>query len=203
MSPFNLTIDIQSDWHIGSGLESGAYADALIVRDHHQLPYLPGKSLKGLLRQAFQTAMDNHWFKETDHLTLARLFGEEKENGLTAQGLIQVTNAQLSDAETQYLNAHNDAKKFLVRTLQSTRIDSVSGVADDGSLRSIEVAVPMTLNAQVSLNPSMLADDNAIEIEQHVAQWLTDSITLITELGAKRLRGLGNVTMCCAVKLNN
>ena len=187
MNKYILEFDIKSDWHIGNGHEGGAYAYALVVKNHLNLPYLPGKSIKGLLRQAFETAVDNQWFG--DHALLNKLFGYENE-GLFSQGIIKVSSAQLSDAETDFFLEKPSAMKYLYRVLQSTAINKQTGVAVEGSLRSLEVTVPMILQAEISLS-----EDQA-EFQQH----LIDAITLITELGAKRHRGLGQVTVTCKIK---
>lgn len=187
MHNYILSFDIKSDWHIGNGQEGGAYADALVVKNHLNLPYLPGKSIKGLLRQAFQTAVYNQWF--ADENILKTLFGYENE-GEFSQGTIQVSSAQLSEAESDFFLKNKGAMKHLTRVLQSTAIDKTSGVAQEGSLRSMEVAVPMQLRAEITLT------DNMPEFNQ----WLNDAITLITELGAKRHRGLGQVTVTCCQK---
>lgn len=57
MSQFIITLDIQSYWHIGSGEEGGSYADALVLKNAAGLPYVPGKSLKGLYRDGFEKAV--------------------------------------------------------------------------------------------------------------------------------------------------
>ena len=46
------TITFLSDWHAGSGLSSGAEADAVVIKDSNNLPYLPGKTIKGLVKDA-------------------------------------------------------------------------------------------------------------------------------------------------------
>ena len=48
------TIEFYSDWHCGSGLASGAEADAVVIKDRDGLPYVPGKTIKGLVREAFE-----------------------------------------------------------------------------------------------------------------------------------------------------
>ena len=53
MEILKLTVEILSYWHAGSGLGRGADLDALVLRNGDDLPYLPGRTLKGLLREAF------------------------------------------------------------------------------------------------------------------------------------------------------
>ncbi len=46
-------IQFHTFWHCGSGLASGADADLLVIKDKDGIPYVPGKTVKGLLREAF------------------------------------------------------------------------------------------------------------------------------------------------------
>ena len=48
----NYKITFLSDWHAGSGLGSGADADAVVIKDANNLPYLPGKTIKGLIKDS-------------------------------------------------------------------------------------------------------------------------------------------------------
>ncbi|MGB1217231.1 MAG: RAMP superfamily CRISPR-associated protein, partial [Saprospiraceae bacterium] len=52
------TIEFHSYWHVGSGLFGGTEADNLVNKDKVGLPYIPGKTLKGLLRQAATELME-------------------------------------------------------------------------------------------------------------------------------------------------
>jgi CRISPR/Cas system CMR subunit Cmr4 (Cas7 group RAMP superfamily) len=45
-------IEFFSEWHCGSGLAAGADVDALVVKDKDKLPFVPGKTIKGLIREA-------------------------------------------------------------------------------------------------------------------------------------------------------
>ncbi|MFA0465419.1 RAMP superfamily CRISPR-associated protein [Vibrio breoganii] len=185
-----LIIDIESDWHVGSGEEAGAYADSLTLKSPSNLPYLPGKSLKGLLKTYLRLAMSNNWLSHDD---FSLLFGTEGQEQ-SSQGLLQVTNAELSSGEQVYLTSTPGATKCLYRVLQFTAIEHTSQVAKETSLRSMEVAVPMRLVAMISLNTSHPSFDS-----KHQASLLKivgQSAKLISNIGAKKYRGLGkaNVT---------
>ena len=45
-------IEFHTDWHCGSGLAAGADVDALVVKDENGMPFVPGKTIKGLVREA-------------------------------------------------------------------------------------------------------------------------------------------------------
>lgn len=189
MPNYVMTFDIKSDWHIGSGKEGGAYADALCLKDNAGLPYIPGRSCKGLLRDAFQLAENSGWFEEE---IVHHFFGNEDRAGQTQQGMLQISSARLSDQEAHYI-VSNNATKHLYRVLQSTAIDHQTGTAQNASLRSMEVAVPMQLSADVQLNNAH--PNFNTELEQQFYALLSDVVCLISELGGKRHRGLGQVTV--------
>ena len=44
-----ITIDLLSDFHIGTGSGRGRSTDATILRDSNGVPYLPGSTIKGLV----------------------------------------------------------------------------------------------------------------------------------------------------------
>jgi hypothetical protein len=45
-------VEISGWWHAGTGRGGGEDADAVVAKDRYGLPYLPGRHLKGLLRDA-------------------------------------------------------------------------------------------------------------------------------------------------------
>lgn len=199
MSTYNVTFSMQSFWHIGSGQEGGAYADALMLKSHLGLPIIPGKSIKGLLKEAFTKAEDNNWF-DTKSLPLTEmLFGLGNTQGLTNQGLLQFTNAELHPAEQSQLIAEPQLKTSLYQVITNTAIDETTGVAKDTSLRSIEVCIPLTLQAQITINTNHhLYEKFHLTIGETFAKWLQQVLALITELGAKRHRGFGETIITMA-----
>ena len=56
MSKVNIKykIEFHTDWHCGVGLAAGAGVDALTVKDKNGLPFVPGKTIKGLVREAVE-----------------------------------------------------------------------------------------------------------------------------------------------------
>jgi len=49
------TIELFSYWHCGSGLSAGADVDSLVIKDAKGMPFVPGKTIKGLIREAAET----------------------------------------------------------------------------------------------------------------------------------------------------
>lgn len=192
---FILDFNIQSYWHIGSGLDGGAYADALALKNADGLPYIPGKSIKGLLKEAFVKADENNWFATNSAYSLiALLFGEEGKAGAKTQGILQISSGTLSTSECKFFMSNPEAKSSLFKVLFSTAIDEVSGVAKETSLRGLEVAVPMSLKASITINKQHPCyAEVSHQVGDKMSLWLSQAVTLITKLGAKRYRGLGQV----------
>jgi len=197
MSTLTLSFDIQSTWHIGSGEEGGAYADSLTLKNGNNLPFLPGRAVKGLLRDAFKQAEANAWFTKPESIeNLADyIFGSEGQS-IESQGILQVSSAELSAAEQAYFAATPKASHELYQVQFSTAIDHKTGSAKEQSLRSIEVVLPMVLQTQITLNNH--PDKTALTPKQVLA-WLAQASTLITGIGAKRKRGLGQVVVTADV----
>lgn len=183
---FCLTFDLRSEWHLGTGREGGAYADSLVLKDQHALPVLSGKSIKGLLRQAFHDAIELQWLDGADHHTLTQLFGCEGVHA-QAQGALRISSATLSPAEIAYFNANPKDKTHLYLVRHATAIDSHTGAAKKGSLRAMETVVPLALHAHLELNTA------STEIQQQFVHWLSLVLPLINSVGGKRRRGLGDV----------
>jgi CRISPR/Cas system CSM-associated protein Csm3 (group 7 of RAMP superfamily) len=53
----NYKIEFYSYWHSGSGLSIAAGADLRVNKDKDGLPFIPGKTLKGLLREAAENLL--------------------------------------------------------------------------------------------------------------------------------------------------
>lgn len=201
---FTLHFDMQSYWHIGDGRQAGVYADD-IVRKHQGLPFIPGTTINGLLKGAFITAQNNHWFTQPTSLgeqpVHRCLFGEGGPDGFQSQGLLQFSNATLSASEQGWFAKNPQTRSHLYTVLTSTAIERTTGVAKEGAIRSLEVAVPMQLNAALSINDCHPQyKKQAHWLKTDFADWLDLSLSLLTGLGAKRTRGLGRVIVTASIK---
>ena len=72
---------ILSYWHAGSGQGRSAVSDALVQNDRNGLPFLPGRTVKGLLREGCGVARGR--------TPMAELFGGGRfsERALRCHGL--------------------------------------------------------------------------------------------------------------------
>lgn len=59
MKTFKYKIEFHDFWCVTSGLAGGAKADILTLKDPNGLPYVPGRTLKGLLREAAEVLQES------------------------------------------------------------------------------------------------------------------------------------------------
>jgi CRISPR/Cas system CSM-associated protein Csm3 (group 7 of RAMP superfamily) len=172
------SITFLSDWHAGSGLGSGANADAVVIKDKQNFPFLPGKTIKGLLRDALQDILDVQSEKVNIEL-MNQLFGFIKADESTEPGQLFFSNAELDEDEKKEISS--DMTPFLYRNLASTTIGD-NGVAKEGSLRTMEVCVPLELHGQILNKKDFSPEELAL---------LDKAMKWTRALGSNRNRGLG------------
>ncbi len=175
-----LKISILSYWHAGSGFGRGADADALVLKDRQGLPYLPGRSVKGLLREGMQTCEDSGIVPAGRTGALFGFAAQEGNPAASVPGLLAVSDAQLPRAEREWLSSGQGKgdRQAMYDVLASTSLDD-QGLARDRTLRTIEVCVPLELTAEVTGPAGGWKDD------------LYKACTVIRGLGCHRNRGLG------------
>ncbi|MBO5699236.1 MAG: CRISPR-associated protein [Bacteroidaceae bacterium] len=173
-------VDFHTYWHCGSGLAAGADVDALVIKDAQGLPFIPGKTMKGLIREAvedirrFRGKDLDEGFKNT-----FGYFEQDKEEMM--RGVTFFSNAELMSKEKEAIVA-NDVARFMYKGVSSTAIGA-DGVAEEHSLRRTEVAVPCVMYAEILNVPDELVSE------------IQDALKYIKRLGQKRNRGLGRCTI--------
>ncbi|MGB0723324.1 MAG: RAMP superfamily CRISPR-associated protein [Gammaproteobacteria bacterium] len=216
-----LTIDIHGYWHNGTGRGSGSHLDAIVDTGHDGLPYLSGRHIKGLLRDAVYKAerwrqLDGFLTEATDPaITITDvLFGKRNEpesripRDETTVGTLRIANAQLPREIRQWLAQEHEHRRYashLHRDLSSTAIDGLTGVARSRSLRGIQVNVPLTLSASIEAAlPPQVGPTGPDEVahqrerDRIAQQWqevLDRCLPLIRAVGAQRGRGLGRASL--------
>jgi CRISPR/Cas system CSM-associated protein Csm3 (group 7 of RAMP superfamily) len=185
MNKVELVFDILSYWHAGSGFAEGANLDARVLKTSGNLPYIPGKTVKGLLREAFMTIEElNQLPKDTTE----RVFGSNDPDNLsrydTTAGLLSFTDAIIERQMEEWAAKHTIETQVLYNYIPSTMIDE-NGLAKEHSLRRIEVAIPIRLTSHIEWE-----DENLIQIEQ-----LRMAASLVRHLGSHRHRGFGRVSV--------
>lgn len=170
MTNITYTLEFYSYWHCGSGLSAGADTDALVVKDHDGLPFVPGKTIKGLVLEAaelicsLQNCLD-------DQLSFLGKAGAVRSATFFSDAVI--------DNEEHQKIVSSGLASLMYDRIASTSIDRETGVAETGTLRSMEVVVPCLLTGTVLSIP----DDKVPLVKQ--------SLAYITGIGLRRNRGLG------------
>lgn len=207
-----IEIDIRGYWHPGTGRAGGEDTDAVIDRDEAGLPLLRGRHIKGLMRETAERMRDDWKVPGWNDATINLLFGreaweadEKREAQLSAPGCIQFGNARLPAAVIA--RAKRDASvasRFVVR-LASTRIDFETGAAKNKTLRSMEAAIPLKLEARLDWAPSgrraikpLPEGKERGEGEEAISalssRWrtlMTECLPFVISVGAHRNRGFG------------
>lgn len=201
-----LEIEILSYWHPGTGRGDGAASDAVVQRTAQGLPVLPGRTVKGLLREVVMlgAAAGVVTLPNCDEAVFGsalpdrvssddRISRLENQRFTTTSGALRIGNAQLGRTSQERTQWERYAASEEGRELVPTLITSVSstklqdGVAADHTLRTIEVFVPVTLYAPLDLDTSALEGK-----ADAVWRALSESVELFfRSLGSHRNRGLG------------
>lgn len=180
-------IEFFTYWHAGSGLSGGAYADLLVNKTREGLPFIPGKTLKGMIRDGAITINDFAPSRVTRDF-INQVFGEkptkirpeDTDTNPVAPGACFFSNAELSGNLASKLSQNKGLSEHFYEVLASTRIDD-DGVADDHTLRQMEVTIPLTLYATIENFP----DDNVSIVQMQCC------MSAIKRMGLGRTRGLG------------
>ena len=181
MRTITYKIEFFNYWHVGSGLSGSTYADSMVNKDADNLPFVPGKTIKGLLRDAAEQIKEIDSSLVSDDF-INKVFGVIPEKSamiaVENEGGAFFTNAGLSEE----LTAQIIEKKLtaeLYNVLSSTAIDE-NGQAINTSLRQMEVTVPLVLYGLIENYPV----ETTIGIEACMG-W-------IKRLGKNRNRGFGS-----------
>lgn len=189
MATIHYKVTFFSDWHCGSGLSSGSESDNLVIKDKYGLPLLPGKTIKGLLKDAACdlyegtdrfTDFINACFGQVTDSEEPDLNGNESDNEKSASiGSFHYSSARLSNEEVSYLRRNPLKIRKLYRNIPSTRISEITGVAENNTLRTMQATIPLTLGSSIHDIPDTYVDK------------MTECIYMVKRLGYKRNRGFG------------
>jgi CRISPR/Cas system CSM-associated protein Csm3 (group 7 of RAMP superfamily) len=152
-------------WHIGSGLSGGALYDSLVLKDKNRMPYIPGKTIKGLVRENFENITSEDFSKE--------VFGYE--DGKVSK--LVFSNAYMDKDEYGSIVAQN-LQDMLYDRLAFTKINN-RGIAEDDTLREIEVTVPLSLYGEIEI------------LEEVDLDKIFQALKMVKRMGLNRNRGLG------------
>lgn len=164
-------------WHMSSGLSAGAKLDSTVTKDTKGIPYVSGKTLKGLAREMAECLADEAFVK--------KCFGSEEVD----MGACYFANVKLSKKTREEIIAYG-LQERLYDVIASTKIGKADkfkdgkqiekrDIAVDNSLREIEVVIPVTLEGVIDDVPS-----------EYKAEMIK-SLKMIKRMGLNRNRGLG------------
>lgn len=165
-----------SNWHCGSGLSAGADLDALVVKDSDNLPFVPGRTVKGLLREAAEEIYGN---SELLNVLFGVSSDQEKNDNLSRTGKAFFSSATLADSDVIVRDKLQD---YLYQSVASTSIGD-DGIAKDHSLRKTETVIPLTLEGQI------------LNVPAEAKEMLTNAMAYVKRMGTGRTRGLGRCKM--------
>ena len=188
---------INSYWQAGTGRGGGALVDSLVHKDVNGLPFLPGRTIKGLMRDAvYKVEQWGHLPKTATYYLFGSNATEEGVTRLeTEPGALAFSDAVLPEELTTWLSYPDNAeiRQGLYQHISSTAINPETGCAVDKSLRAIEVTIPLTLTATITV----LNNETLKELNWGTGKtWkdgLKSCLKLIRAVGASRSRGLGRV----------
>lgn len=180
MKSITYQIEFFDYWHAGSGLTGSTYADSLVNKNDSGLPIIPGKTIKGLLREAAEeiNRLNKDLISEEFINTVFGVRAEKGNSSMDKEGKSFFTNAGLSKHLSEALADDASLKKELFKVISSTEIDE-NGQAKEGSLRQMEVTIPLTLYGRI---------ENFPEGEE---KKLETCFNWVKRLGQNRNRGLG------------
>lgn len=188
----HLSLDLRNYWIVSAGYGLGALHDEVCVRDPDGLPYVPGRHLRGLLRHAV-ACLDAPGAGSVASILFGGRAGaetSEEAEGTAREGCLRVDSAELPSQERAWFRRPENREKtgLLYRTLYATAVESETGTAANRTLRTIEVAVPLRLEARIRpLKPCPDGTDWKASIR--------DALPLIRAVGKHRHAGMGRVVV--------
>jgi CRISPR/Cas system CSM-associated protein Csm3 (group 7 of RAMP superfamily) len=180
MKTINFSIKFFGYWHIGSGLSGGTKADNLVLKDQNNIPYIPGKTIKGLFRHAAEelSVLSNHLFERD---LILNAFGDSGYD-LELSSPLFFSDVMLNQSDSTSI-IKESLSESLYEVLSSTKI-AENGTAEDKSLRQMEVTVPLILYGSIQ------------DFSGKYESLLVRIAPMIKNLGLNRNRGLGR----CEIK---
>lgn len=194
-SSFELHVDFKSDWHVGTGLGRPGDIDALVATDAWGLPYVPGTTLCGVLRDSCESvanALDEGTGRTYWADLVEMLYGDQPSKLGRDLGprpsLIEVRPAHYPIEFREAVQGQEELAKAFTIVKPGVKIDVVTGRAVDDFLRFVQIArgsvAPLVAHVTIAW-PS----DEPLRT-QAMALWMI-GCHMLERLGGKRRRGHG------------
>lgn len=197
-STFVVELHMLSDWHVGAGYGEGEI-DRAVLRDECGLPYVPGKTLRGVLRDACEEVvfgLDEGSFGSWREL-LDAIFGSQPAlqtaaaQGKPRPGLLNISNALYPEALRSAVAERPRLAGASTFTKPGVRVSSRSGRALPRHLRFEEMA-RLGVRLQSTFALELPDGPNGASSRATFALVLA-GLTRLEVLGGKRRRGSGRV----------
>lgn len=201
MTTLELHLKLLSDATFGRGDGVAGLVDVEVEHDAYGLPFLRGRTLKGLLVEECSNilyGLRNH-AQHGELVTAARrLFGSPGSN-LDTAGIMRVGAAQLPQDLREAVRAAIDTKTLtasdvlesLTAIRRQTAVDAANGTPDEGSLRAVRVILREAhFTAQLDFVDKLSGTELAL---------LAACVKGFRRAGTGRNRGLGRL----AARLND
>ena len=181
-----------SDWHVSSGIGDSYRADSVLVKDRDGLPYIPGRAVKGALREGAHRLTE----ARPDLKAAEDAFWGTRNNSAESNrtGILHVSSARLPrDLREAFAAAPDSEKPSLVRDLtivrRQTALDE-RGNTIDHSLRSLECGIAgLTFKADLDIDGGDIP-------EKWIIAYMTCVCAAVRSIGGSRSRGLGACRVC-------
>ena len=207
---FTITVKMLSDWHIGLGQSKGDI-DSLVQRDADKLPYVPAKTLTGILRDSCELVArglddnqdDGVWSQWVEFLFGSQpALAESVVEKSPQPAILSIRSAHLPDELKNALTAKKQLSEAIAFIKPGISIDSQSGCAKTDFLRFEEMirvgAILQATNCQINFPPDLT------DIEKNIASSLLLAGAKMTErIGGKRRRGAGKCQIELGIKCDN
>jgi hypothetical protein len=194
MAKRELNIELLDTWHVGTGRSRGQHVDAVVERDACGLPFLPGRTLRGLLRDAAECLLAwGHARAQVVHALFGELADTEGPgpSQRSRPGALRLSDARLPASLAAWLAdpAQLPLRQALYLESFQTAIDPKTGVPKAHTLRGIELTMPLSLQAELEvfgLNESQT---------QEALLLLDQCLPLVRAVGAHTSRGHGRAQL--------
>lgn len=182
MKKYQLRIQLLSDLCVSDGGVYNSSLDIDICHDEYGFPYIPGRRIKGCLRECALELLD--WGKD---IPIKKIFGGEGD----AKGAVSIRNAYLEnyDELRKQVEQHRNSLLFHPQNILShysylrtqTAVNKETGTAKDKTLRVMRVAKKDLV---------FIAE---LEMDEAYKSMFKDILAVFHSMGISRSRGLGEI----------
>lgn len=179
-----ITVHFESDWHIGSGSSMPGAADRGLRRDHDGFPYVPAKTMVGILRDTAERLVAGADHQKVWESALLHLFGSPAR-----PACLRLRPLRFAEPVRNWAKKNSRVLPHLTASRVGIAIDSETMAAETDKLFLTEVGRPGTaLTGEFSL----ACADRASDDHQRAQHLLEASVAHVSSIGGSRRRGLGD-----------